>query len=268
MVFRRKRSRNLQTLTTDSVLSVKVGLDLQGLLTGTHQIERADSQFRTIAEWKHSQEWDKVVVRRLSLTSPNGKERGRLKDMLRVWKILGATERDLWDLQGLAVWTSNPGMKILRTEVDLGTGPDDLNLWCGKARQGKVQGQLQLLHMPASTEDGDRSHRRSLDEGTQKERGCKSVWCTFPCQQLRTSFGLPITERLVKWGQEIDYEGCHNSRQVRAWVECWTTVVSAAPAILADLSCRLNIGAATRLDGREKNSTVCIRFIGVRNQPN
>jgi hypothetical protein len=43
-------------------------------------------------------------------------------------------------------------------------------------------------------------------------------------------------------------------------------VVSAAPAVLADLSCRLNVGAATRLGGREKNSTVCIRFIHLRGQ--
>ena len=206
------------------------------------------------------------MVRRLSLTPPNGKERGRLKDMLRVWKTLGATERDLLDLQELAVWTSNPGLRILRAEVDLGTGPGDLNLWCGKARQGKVQGQIQLLHMPANTEDGGGSHRQSPEEGTQRERGCKSVWCTFPCQQLRTSFGLPNTERLVKWGKEIDYEGWHNNQQVKAWVESWTTVVSVAPAILADLSCRLNVGAVTRLDGREKNSTVCIRFVHLRGQ--
>ena len=92
------------------------------------------------------------------------------------------------------------------------------------------------------------------------------MWCTFPCQQLRTSFGLPTTERLVKWGKEIDYEGWHNSQQVRAWVESWTTVVSAAPAVLADLSCRLNVGAATSLDGQEKNSTVCIRFLHLRSQ--
>ena len=34
MVFRRKRSRNLQTLTADAVLSVKVGEVLKGLLMG------------------------------------------------------------------------------------------------------------------------------------------------------------------------------------------------------------------------------------------
>jgi hypothetical protein len=73
-------------------------------------------------------------------------------------------------------------------------------------------------------------------------------------------------ERMAKWGREIDYEGWHNSQQVRAWVESWTTVVSAAPAALADLSCKLNVGAATRLDGREKNSTVCIRFLHLRGQ--
>jgi hypothetical protein len=81
MVFRRKRSRNLETLTADVVLSVKVDEVLKGLLTGTSQIgQSADSPiihlpeddarrtsghrpFRTIAEWKHSQEWDRVVVR-------------------------------------------------------------------------------------------------------------------------------------------------------------------------------------------------------------
>ena len=92
------------------------------------------------------------------------------------------------------------------------------------------------------------------------------MWCTFPCQQLRTSFGLPTIESLVKWAKEIDYKGWYNSHQVRAWVENWTTVVSVAPAVLADLSCRLNVGAATRLDGREKNSTVCIRFLHLRGQ--
>jgi hypothetical protein len=129
-----------------------------------------------------------------------------------------------------------------------------------------VQGQLQLLHMPANTEEGGSSHRQSPGERIQRERGCESVWCTFPCQQLRTSFGLPTMETLVKLGKEIDYEGWHNSNQVRAWVERWTTVVSAAPAVLTDLSYRLNVGAATRLDGREKNSTVCIRFLHVRGQ--
>jgi hypothetical protein len=43
-------------------------------------------------------------------------------------------------------------------------------------------------------------------------------------------------------------------------------VVSAAPAVLADLSNRLNVGASTRLDGREKNSTVCTRFLHLRGQ--
>jgi hypothetical protein len=38
-----------------------------------------------------------------------------MKDMLGVWKILGSTERDLLDLQGLVVWTVNPGLRILRT---------------------------------------------------------------------------------------------------------------------------------------------------------
>ena len=81
MVFRRKRSRNLETLTADAFLSVKVGGVLKGLLTGTIKIgQSADSPvihlpeedarrtsgyrpFRTIAEWKHSQEWDSIVVR-------------------------------------------------------------------------------------------------------------------------------------------------------------------------------------------------------------
>jgi hypothetical protein len=234
MVFRRKRSRNLETLTADVVLSVKVDEVLKGLLTGTNQLgQSADCPiihlpeedarrtsghrpFRTIAEWKHSEEWDKVVVRRLSLTPSNGRERGRLKDMLRVWKTLGASERDLLVLQELSVWTSNPGLRILRAEVDLETGPGDLNLWCGKARQGKVQGQLQLLHMPANTADRGSSHWQSPVERPQRERRCESVWCTFPCQQLRTSFGLPSMESQVKWGKEIDYKGWHNSHQVRA----------------------------------------------------
>jgi hypothetical protein len=38
------------------------------------------------------------------------------------------------------------------------------------------------------------------------------------------------------------------------------------PAILTDLSCKLNIGAATRLDVRESNDTMCIRFIQLRDQ--
>ena len=49
-------------------------------------------------------------------------------------------------------------------------------------------------------------------------------------------------------GRELDDSGVHS------------------PAILVDLSCRLNVGAATRLDGRERNSTVCIRFIHLRGQ--
>ncbi len=81
MVFRRKRSRNLETLTADAVLSVRVEEVLKGLLMGTIRIGQSiDSPvihlpeedvrrisghrpFRTIAEWKHSQEWDKIVVR-------------------------------------------------------------------------------------------------------------------------------------------------------------------------------------------------------------
>ena len=44
MVFRRNRSRNLETLTDDVVLSVKVDEVLKGLLTGTSQIgQNADS---------------------------------------------------------------------------------------------------------------------------------------------------------------------------------------------------------------------------------
>ncbi len=65
----------------------------------------------------------------------------------------------------------------------------------------------------------------------------------------------------MKWGKEINYEGWQNSQQVRVWVENWTTVVSMAPVILEDLSCRLNVGASVKLDGRERNSTVCIHFL-------
>ncbi len=72
MVFSLKRSRNLQTLTTDTVLSAKVGVVLKGLLMGTRQIGQSEdspiihlpeedarsttghSPFRTITEWKHS----------------------------------------------------------------------------------------------------------------------------------------------------------------------------------------------------------------------
>ncbi len=43
-------------------------------------------------------------------------------------------------------------------------------------------------------------------------------------------------------------------------------MVSAAPAVLEDLSFRFNVGGDTRLDGREKNSKVCIRFLHLRGQ--
>jgi hypothetical protein len=56
------------------------------------------------------------------------------EDVLRVWKTLGATERDLLELQVLTVWTANPGLQIMRVEVDMGKGPGDLNLCCGKGR--------------------------------------------------------------------------------------------------------------------------------------
>jgi hypothetical protein len=39
-----------------------------------------------------------------------------------------------------------------------------------------------------------------------------------------------------------------------------------APVILTDLSCSLNVGSAAKLDGRERNSTVCIRFLKLRGQ--
>ena len=59
--------------------------------------------FRSIVGWKHVLERGEVVVRRLSMFPTNGKERGRLKTLLGVWKILGVTERDLLDLFGCLV---------------------------------------------------------------------------------------------------------------------------------------------------------------------
>ena len=70
-------------------MSVHVGEVLEGLLTGTRQVGQSGDPlvihlpeedakrttghlpFRTITEWKHSQEWDEVVVRRLSLLPSN-----------------------------------------------------------------------------------------------------------------------------------------------------------------------------------------------------
>ena len=158
-------------MSADSVLSAKMEEDLKPLLTGVRQISQGEDPpiiylpdedsrttighhpFRSIAEWKHAQEWDEVVVRRLSLYPTKGKERGRLKTLLRVWKVLGAPERNLLDLHGLTAWTVNPKIRIMRAEVGMGASPGDLHLWCGKAKKGKVHDQLQLLHMPAKWRD-------------------------------------------------------------------------------------------------------------------
>ncbi len=138
MMFRRVRSRNLQTLSVDTVLSVKVGETLKRLMTGERQL----------GQEKHARERGEIKVRRLELYPTNGIERGRLKSLFGVWKALGTTERDLLDLQVMTAWTANPKIRILRSEIDGGPNPVDLHLWCGKAKQGKVQGQLQLLHRP------------------------------------------------------------------------------------------------------------------------
>lgn len=69
------------------------------------------------------------MVRRLSRCPTNGTEGGRLKTLLGLWKILGAKERDLLDLMGLVTWTVNPKIRLMRTVVDMGTGPGDLHLW-------------------------------------------------------------------------------------------------------------------------------------------
>ena len=79
----------------------------------------------------------------------NGGERGRLKNLLHIWKILGVSERDLLDLQCLEVGISNPKVRISREEVWNNDGPGDLNLWCGQLRHGKVQDQLHLLQAPS-----------------------------------------------------------------------------------------------------------------------
>ena len=62
-----------------------------------------------------------------------------MKTLMSVWKVLGATERDLLDLHGLAAWTVNPKIRIMRAEVGMGAGPGDFHLWYGKAKQGEVQ---------------------------------------------------------------------------------------------------------------------------------
>ena len=85
MVFQRKRTRNLQILSANTVLSVRVGEDLKALLTGVRQIRQGEGPpiiylsdedvrrttghrpFLCIVEWKHAQEWDEVAVRRLAL---------------------------------------------------------------------------------------------------------------------------------------------------------------------------------------------------------
>jgi len=175
-----------------------------------------------------------------------------LKSLFGVWKALGVTERDLLDLQVMAAWTANPKIRIMRAETDGGSNPLDLHLWCGKAKQDKVQGQLQLLHRPVVEES--------------KERGCRSVWGTFPCKSLLVSFGLPNTERLVQWGKEVDDRETHDNQEVKSWTEIWSTAVSMTPALLAGLSCRLRSRAAPVLDGIEARSTVCIRFLQLRGQ--
>ena len=144
----------MQTLSADVVLSVTVGEDLKSLLTGERQIGQEEDPpivclpdedsrritglrpFRSIAEWKCALEKEEMVVRRLSLHPTNGRERGRLKTLFRIWKLMGATERELLDLLGIATWTDNPEVTIIRAEVDMGTGSGTLHLWCGKTRHG------------------------------------------------------------------------------------------------------------------------------------
>jgi hypothetical protein len=235
MVFRRVRSRNLQNLSADAVVSVKVGETLKRLMTGERQL---------------GQEKDPPII---FLPEEDARRTtGYLPFRSMGWKALGTTERDLLDLLVMTAWTANPKIRILRSEIDGGPNPVDLHLWCGKAKQGKVQDQLQLLHRPGV--------------GESKEQGCRPVWGTFPCQNLLVSFGLPNTERLDQWGKEVDGGETHDDQEVKPWIETWSTAVSMAPALLAGLSCRLRLRAAPVLDGREASSTVCIRFLQLRGQ--
>ena len=252
------------------MLSFKVGESLKRLMTGERKlgqekdppiiflpeedVRRATGYlpFRSMREWQHARERGEIKVRRLELYPTNGIERGRLKSLFGVWKALGTTERDLLDLLVMAAWTVNPNIRLLRSEIDGGPNPVDLHLWCGKAKQGKIQGQLQLLHRPAV--------------GESKKQGCRSVWGTFPCQNVFVSFGLPNTEKLDQWGKEVEGGETHDDQEVKPWIEIWSTAVSMAPALLAGLSGRLRLRAAPVLDGREASSTVCIRFLQLRGQ--
>jgi hypothetical protein len=88
---------------------------------------------------------------------------------------------------------------------------------------------------------------------------------TFPCQELQTSFDLPTTELLARWGQEVANGESQNSQQETSWVEGWMTGVPMAPALLTELSCKLNLRPVTILDDRE-SSSLCIRFLQLRGQ--
>ena len=77
--------------------------------------------------------------------------------------------------------------------------------------------------------------------GEVRVQGDPSVWCIFPCQRLRTVFGLPSTELLARWEQAVVNEKRENSQEDLAWIEGWVTVVSMAPVFLTELSCKMNL---------------------------
>ena len=90
MTFRRFRTRNLQTLTSEVFLSVRVDEDLKVLLTGVKQVchgkdppiislpdedmkrNKGLRPFRSPSEWSRSQEEGEDTPQRLLLVPVNG----------------------------------------------------------------------------------------------------------------------------------------------------------------------------------------------------
>ena len=63
---------------------------------------------------------------------------------------------------------------------------------------------------------------------------------------------LPSIELLARWDQAVVNEERQNSHQEMSWVEGWMTVVPMDPALLTELSCKLNLRLTVYISGRQR----------------
>jgi hypothetical protein len=202
----------------------------------------------------------------MTITCPGEWRRAGSSEKIRIWKMVGVSERHLLDLQCLSVWISNPKVRISRVEVWNNDGPGDLNLWSGQVRHGKVQDHLHLLQTPSEQGGPEAQGAPGAGGDRHKQEFRPNVWCVFPCNTLRVQFGLSSEEQVNRWEREVEQDEGQRGQQDREWSEKWGVVSSEAPTLLVKLSCRLNIKETSILDGQEQRSAVCIHFIQLKGQ--